>query len=115
MFLGGIFIVLLYILHLCNINVNILIFVDKLKLSVDGVDVENGFSTYYSKEASVDKAMLDCSDVCIIAADRTKLYRNAFVKIADINSANYIVTTGSFADEDKELLQEKGVNIIVAE
>lgn len=89
--------------------------VDKLILSVDGVDVDNGFSTYYSEEASVDKAMLDCSDVCIIAADRTKLNRNAFVKIADINSATHIVTTGSFADEDKELLQEKGVNIVVAE
>lgn len=89
--------------------------VDKLILSVDGIDVTNGFSTYYNEESSVDKAMLECTDACIIAADRTKLHRNAFTKIADTNAAEYIVTTGSFNDEEKELLQEQGVNIILAE
>ncbi len=89
--------------------------VDKLILSVDGIDVQNGFSTYYNEGASVDKAMLDCADMCIIAADQTKLHRNAFVKIADIDSADHIVTTGFFTDEEKTTLQEQGVKVILAE
>ena len=88
--------------------------VDKLILSVDGIDMKSGFSTYYSEEASVDKAMLECTDVCIIAADKTKLHRNAFVKVADIDAANYIVTTGSLSPEDRELLSDLSVDVIIA-
>ncbi len=88
--------------------------VDKLILSVDGVDIGSGFSTYYSEEASVDKAMIECADMCIIAADKTKLYRSAFVKIADIGEADFIVSTGSFGKEDKALLKDIGVELIMA-
>ena len=90
-------------------------YVDKLILSVDGIDIKNGFSTYYGEETSADKAMINRCELCIIAADRTKLHRNAFVKIADIDSADHIVTTGLFTDEEKKLLQAQGVNIILAE
>ncbi len=89
--------------------------VDKLILSVDGIDVENGFSTYYGEEAGVDKTMMERADVTIVAADRTKLHRNAFVKIADINSADRIVTTGALSSKEKTLFDKQGVNIIIAE
>lgn len=89
--------------------------VDKLILSVDGIDITGGFSTYYGEEASADKAMISRCDLCIIAADRTKLHRNAFVKVADIDSADHIVTTGSFDDDEQRYLREQGVNVIFAE
>lgn len=89
--------------------------VDKLILSVDGIDIDSGFSTYYGEEASADKTMISCCDLCIIAADRTKLHRNAFAKISDVHSADHIVTTGLFTDQEKNLLQEQGVNVILAE
>ncbi len=89
--------------------------VDKLILSVDGIDVENGFSTYYGEEAGVDKIMMERADVTIIAADRTKLHRNAFVKIADIDSADYVVTTGKLSKEDKTLFEKNGITVTYAE
>ena len=81
----------------------------------NGIDIENGFSTYYGEEAGVDKMMMERADVCIIAADRTKLRRNAFVKISDINSADCIVTTGTVTDKEKTLFETSGVDVIVAE
>ncbi len=31
---------------------------DKLILSVDGIDAERGFTTYYNKEVDIDRAMI---------------------------------------------------------
>ncbi len=65
---------------------------DKLILSVDGIDSEHGFSTYYDKEAEIDRIMLQQSSVNIVAADQSKFTRCAFTKISDLSVADYIVT-----------------------
>lgn len=85
---------------------------DKLILSVDGIDVEGGFTTYYNKESSVDLAMIEQSNCCIVAADRTKFWRRAFAKISDISVANYLVTNSDFSDERLEEIKELGINIL---
>ena len=61
---------------------------DKLILSVDGISAEQGFSTYYNQEATVDMAMLEQSDCCIIAADHSKFGHSAFAKISDLSVAD---------------------------
>ena len=76
---------------------------DKFVLSVDGIDPLNGFTTYYDKEAEVDRIMLEQSDKCIVAADFSKFNRSAFVKIADIAIADCIVTN---APVDEKMLSE---------
>ena len=87
---------------------------DKLVLSVDGIDFEHGFSTYYSEESFVDTVMLRQSDVCIIAADKSKLRRNAFVKISDLDTADFIVTTGKLESEERRVFEQKGIDLIIA-
>ncbi|MBO4432490.1 MAG: DeoR/GlpR transcriptional regulator [Clostridia bacterium] len=87
---------------------------DKLILSVDGIDYDNGFSTYYSEESSVDRAMLEQSDVCIIAADKSKLRRNAFAKISDTSSADYIITTGEANKKERAVFAKHGIEYINA-
>ena len=79
---------------------------DKLILSVDGVDIERGFSTYYDKEVEIDCVMLENSSMHIIAADYTKIGRTTFAKIADINVAEYIITNRNVSEEDKKNLRE---------
>ena len=76
---------------------------DKFVLSVDGIDPLNGFTTYYDKEAEVDRIMIEQSDKCIVAADYSKFNRSAFVKIADIAIADCIVTN---APVDEKMLSE---------
>ena len=85
---------------------------DKLILSVDGVDMKNGFSTYYAEETQVDKAMIEQSDSCIIVADNSKFDKNAFSKVYDLNVADYIVTDKDFNTEDAKLMAKHGIKII---
>ena len=85
---------------------------DKLILSVDGVDVESGFTTYYHKESAIDLAMIEQSECCIVAADRSKFWRKAFAKISDISVADYLVTNSGYDDEKLAELKAFGINII---
>lgn len=87
---------------------------DKLVLSVDGIDIQHGFTTYYDKESDVDRAMIEQSNCCIVAADYSKFCRSAFVKISDISVADYIVTNSSADSETLEKLEECGINICMA-
>ena len=87
---------------------------DKLILSVDGIDLVQGFSTYYDKESDIDAAMIAQSDTCIVAADYSKFKHNAFVKISDVSVADCIVTNAS---ADKAVLEEiglLGVGVVLA-
>ena len=85
---------------------------NKLVLSVDGIDTESGFSTYYSEETHLDRVMIKQSDVCIIAADKSKFHRNAFAKISDIDCADFIVTTCKFNHDEEKILSEKEITVI---
>jgi len=87
---------------------------DKLILSVDGIDFKNGFSTYYNEESGIVKEMIDLSDLCIVVADHTKFRRNAFVKISDLNSVDYIITSCELEPEEKSVLIENEVSLINA-
>lgn len=85
---------------------------DKFVLSVDGIDTPNGFTTYYDKEAEIDRIMIEQSDKCIVAADFSKFNRSAFVKIADIKVADCIVTNASPDEKTLSEFAKRGVKII---
>ncbi len=87
---------------------------DKLILSVDGIDLNRGFSTYYCEEVDVDKQMLEQSGVCIVAADRSKFGRSATVNISKLSDADYIVTDYDFSEEELHLLYDNGITAISA-
>ena len=87
---------------------------DKLFLSVDGIDVYHGFTTYYDKEAEIDRIMLSQSDYRIITADSSKFTRHAFTKISDISTADCIITNPMEKDTSFEEIKEIGVDIIFA-
>lgn len=86
---------------------------DKLILSVDGIDVHQGFTTYYNKEATVAMAMIKQSDCCIVAADRSKFGHSAFAKISDLPVADYIVTNDQLNSELADSLKENGVTVLI--
>lgn len=85
---------------------------DKLILSVDGIDAHQGLTTYYNKEATVAATMIEQSDCCIIAADRSKFGHSAFAKISNLAVADYIVTNGQLNQELSETLSENGVTVL---
>lgn len=81
-------------------------------LSVDGVDLTNGFTTYYDKEAEVDRIMIEQSDKCIIAADNSKFRHTAFVKISDISVADVIATNEGISEDYIKEFKKKGIELI---
>ena len=85
---------------------------DKLILSVDGIDTEHGFSTYYDKEAEIDRTMLEQASVNIVAADRSKFNRCAFTKVSDLSVADYLVTDASVPDKLKAKLSKSSIKIL---
>ncbi len=84
---------------------------DKLILSVDGIDTEHGFSTYYDKEAEIDRIMLQQSGVNIVAADHSKFDRRAFTKISDLSVADYIVTDTDIPETTKGKFSKNSIKI----
>lgn len=87
---------------------------DKLFLSVDGIDFESGFTTYYDLETEIDSLMLKNSSAKIIVADSSKIGRRAFAEIAKLEEADYIVTNkDSYITDDIVKLKKKVSSIIV--
>ncbi len=86
---------------------------DKFILSVDGIDEEKGFTTYYENEAEVDRTMIRQSDKCIVVADHTKFDRVTFVKISDIEVADCIVTNLSIDEDILSRYSKSGIKICI--
>ena len=84
---------------------------DKLILSVDGIDAEHGFSTYYDKEAEIDRIMLQQSSVNIVAADQSKFDRCAFTKISDLSVADYIITDSDIPPALKTKIAKNSIKV----
>lgn len=65
---------------------------DILVLSVDGVDVEKGITTFYHEEAELCKKMIRNAKQTIVAADFSKIDRVAFAEVDAVTSIDKIVT-----------------------
>ncbi|REC49185.1 transcriptional regulator [Chryseobacterium pennipullorum] len=86
---------------------------NKLFLGVDGIDPEFGISTSNAAEAHLNQVMIECADQTIILADSSKLNTKGFGKIASLDAMDYLITDVGIADEDKAVLEEMGVNVMV--
>lgn len=84
---------------------------DKLILSVDGIDAKRGFTTYYDKEAEIDRTMIAQSELCIVAADFTKFGRTAFANVSPTDVADFMVTNQSINKDIYNELLKTGLDI----
>jgi DeoR/GlpR family transcriptional regulator of sugar metabolism len=66
--------------------------VDIAICSCKGLDLEMGITDSNEKDAQVKKALMKSASKRIIAADSSKFDKSSFVKFADINEADIIVT-----------------------
>lgn len=89
--------------------------VDKLFLSVDGIDPVNGLTTYYEQEAEMCRKMISRANLSYVVADTSKFDRVAFTKITPITSVGTIVTNRTLADETFKTLKKLKVNMVLAE
>lgn len=89
--------------------------VDKLFLGVTGIDLHSGVFTDNENEAAVNQALVHMARETIVVADSSKVGATAFAKIASWDSVAAIITDSEVAPRDVAMLENRGVNVIIAE
>lgn len=88
---------------------------DLLILSVDGIDANKGFSTFYHHEAEICRRMIKNSKKKIVVADFSKLDRVAFAEVDKISAVDTIITNEkNVMKATLKNLRSKGVEVITA-
>ena len=87
---------------------------DKLFLGVDGIDREHGLSTPNVEEAHVNRMMIDISKKVIVVTDSSKFFRRRFASIAPITKIDILVTDSGISNQDKVMLEQAGIEVIIA-
>lgn len=88
-----------------NINVNIGF------IATSSIDVDKGISTPTLQKADIKKQIVECSDTCILVADRGKFNKRSFIKICDLDVFDEIVTDADLDKDTYDLLKNKTLNI----
>ncbi len=94
--------------ELSRYNANLMI------MSVDGVDVNDGISTFYYHEAEICQNMMSRSSKVIVAADYSKIGRTAFSNIDSLDEIDVLVTNSKTPDRYIKSLKAKGITVILA-
>ena len=87
---------------------------DHAFLSVDGICLDGRITTYHSNEAAVCRLMMERSGSTIVTADYSKIGKEGFTYISDVQQMNTLVTDSQADHRVIERLQESGVQVIVA-
>lgn len=83
-------------------------------LSVDGISLASGATTYHPEEASVNKMMFAKAKNRIIAADHTKIGRAGFSSICPVDSSYRLVTDEYNNRHEIEKLRSNGLEVLTA-
>ena len=86
-----------------------------LFLGVDGIDLTFGISTSNMEEAELNRLMIQQSDKVVVLADSSKMAKKGFGKIANIEEVDIIITDDEIPEVFKRQLEEKGLEVIIAE
>lgn len=85
---------------------------DKAFVGVNGISVDEGFTTPNELEAIVDGEVIKKSKEKFILADETKFGAVAFSTICKINDVNYIITNKLLNSNLSKEIQKNGVKIV---
>ena len=84
-------------------------------LSVDGVDGEQGITTYHAEEAMLNRMMVQNAHRTMITADHRKVGRAGFSRIVDLDSSFVVVTDDLCSPAALQSVSATGAQICVAE
>ena len=86
----------------------------KLFMGVDGFDPNFGITTTDIREADLNKAMMKAARKTIVLADSSKFGRSGFVKIADFDEIDMLITDSNLPDKAASILESMGVDLRIA-
>ncbi len=85
--------------------------IDKLFLSLDGIDAERGITNNYPYEADLNFALIKAAKQIIVVADHTKIGKTHFVHMGDIQDVDILVTDSKAPKDKIEAIRAKGVKV----
>jgi DeoR family transcriptional regulator, fructose operon transcriptional repressor len=88
--------------------------VDIAFVGTNGISVRHGLSTPDSEEAAVKRAMVQCANYVVVAADSSKVGREDLVSFAPISSVDTLITDAEIDAADRTELTDAGVEVITA-
>jgi DeoR family transcriptional regulator, fructose operon transcriptional repressor len=88
--------------------------VDMAFIGTNAISVRHGLSTPDGEEAAVKRAMVQCANYVVVAADSSKIGREEFVSFAPLSSVDTLLTDSEIADADREELTRNGVEVVTA-
>jgi DeoR family transcriptional regulator, galactitol utilization operon repressor len=84
-------------------------------VGTDGFSLAAGLTTHLIEGAEIVKMMANQADKTVLVADKTKYGRRGFVQVLPLESMHTIITDSDFPEEEKQVLQEQGVTIKIAD
>ncbi|NSW90187.1 MAG: DeoR/GlpR transcriptional regulator [Firmicutes bacterium] len=87
---------------------------DKLILSVDGINSEDGISTYQYLESEINRQMIARAKKTIVVADYTKVGRTSFALISPLENVDMLVTNQNANEDEIREIRDRGVEVILA-
>lgn len=83
----------------------------KLFLGVDGFDPGFGITTTDIREADLNKTMMRAAQKTVVLADSSKFGRRGFVKIADFDMVDILITDSKLPDKAAAHLESLGIDL----
>ncbi len=84
---------------------------DKCIISIDGICLESGLTTYHAQESEITKLMIERSRKKIVVADGSKLGHESFYKICEISEINVWVTNSNQQSGRLKEIESTGIEI----
>lgn len=89
--------------------------VDILFIGCDGADSKRGFYASNPLISSLEQEMINITNRVVVVAESWKFSRKGFVRFATPEQVHTLVTDAHLSPKDRMHLEERGVNILVAE
>jgi DeoR family transcriptional regulator of aga operon len=87
----------------------------KLFIGVDGINEEYGVTTSNLEEAMLTQNMMAVCTRTIVLADSSKFTKRGFGKICGLEQIDTLVTDGGISSSQIKLLENYGINVIIAD
>jgi DeoR family transcriptional regulator of aga operon len=85
-----------------------------LFLGVDGIDLDFGLSITNLTEATLNQKMIESAQVIAVLADSTKFGQRGLGRVCSLDQVQYIVADSRVPSGTVEMLEERGIKVIIA-
>ncbi len=87
---------------------------EKLFLATRGFSIESGLTYPGFSDLPVKKAMLDSAKTVFLLADSSKIGATAFASLGELDRVDILITDEGISDEQRRLLENTGMEVIIA-